>query len=117
MWSAAWIGNTAAVAAKHYLQVTDADFDRAAGGGAESGAQVVQKPVQRAAAPIRMEGKKRRKPLHYKGLCPFVATGWRALDNLYRTLAGLEPATPGLEIPCSIRLSYRGKNSQVITLY
>jgi integrase len=27
----AWIGNSARVASKHYLQVTDADFDRAAG--------------------------------------------------------------------------------------
>src|SRR5208283_3720065 len=27
----AWIGNTVKVAMKHYLQVTDADFDRAAG--------------------------------------------------------------------------------------
>jgi len=38
----AWIGNSALVAQKHYLQVTDADFERAAsrgaGGGAESGA-------------------------------------------------------------------------------
>ena len=40
-----WLGNSAAVAVKHYLQVTDADFDRAAGktarkpalSGAESG--------------------------------------------------------------------------------
>jgi integrase len=41
-----WIGNSARVAQKHYLQVTDADFERAAQGGAESGAVVVQNPVQ-----------------------------------------------------------------------
>ena len=35
----AWIGNTVAVAAKHYLQVTDADFEKASGGGARSGAR------------------------------------------------------------------------------
>ena len=29
----AWIGNSARVAAKHYLQVTDADFERAAADG------------------------------------------------------------------------------------
>ena len=40
-----WIGNSARVAQKHSLQVTDADFDRAIRGGAESGA-VVQNPVQ-----------------------------------------------------------------------
>jgi hypothetical protein len=37
----AWIGHAAAIAQKHYLQVTDADFERAClGRGAESGAVV-----------------------------------------------------------------------------
>ncbi len=39
-----WIGNSAAIAQAHYLQVTDGDFDRAA----KSGAIVVQKAVQTA---------------------------------------------------------------------
>ena len=47
----AWIGNTAAVAAKHYLQVTDADFDRASEGGAESGAPGGEKAAQNPAKP------------------------------------------------------------------
>jgi integrase len=34
----AWIGNTARIAAKHYLQVTDDYFDRAVKGGAKCGA-------------------------------------------------------------------------------
>lgn len=46
----AWLGHSALVAQKHYLQVTDADFERAAGGGAKSGAVAVQKAVQCAAA-------------------------------------------------------------------
>jgi hypothetical protein len=33
-----WIGNSEPVAAKHYLQVTDADFEQAIHGGAKSGA-------------------------------------------------------------------------------
>jgi hypothetical protein len=37
----AWIGNTEMIAAKHYLQVTEADFERAA----KSGAVAVQNPV------------------------------------------------------------------------
>ena len=45
-----WIANQEVVAMQHYLQVTDDDFDRAAGAGAESGAQSVQNPVQQAAA-------------------------------------------------------------------
>jgi integrase len=51
-----WIGNSARVAAAHYLQVTDADFDRAANGNvinpigrAPSGAQAAQKAAQSGA--------------------------------------------------------------------
>ena len=42
----AWLGNTPRIALKHYLQVTDEDFERAA----ESGAQALQNPVQHAHA-------------------------------------------------------------------
>ena len=42
----AWLGNSAPIAARHYLQVTDADFDRAVQSGAESGAVAVRNPVQ-----------------------------------------------------------------------
>jgi hypothetical protein len=34
-----WIGNSALVAQKHYLQVTEADFERAAFGSSEGGAK------------------------------------------------------------------------------
>jgi len=47
----AWLGNTPAIAMKHYLQVTDADFERAAGGAAECAAvaqQNAQQPMQAA---------------------------------------------------------------------
>ena len=46
----AWLGNTPRIALKHYLQVTDADFERAAEatkeGGAESGARSAQNAAQ-----------------------------------------------------------------------
>jgi integrase len=45
-----WIGNSAAVAAKHYLTVREGDFERAAQGGANSGALVAQNPAQQHAA-------------------------------------------------------------------
>jgi integrase len=45
----AWIGNTQLIAAKHYLQVTEADFKRAAKSDAFAG-KAVQKAVQQAAA-------------------------------------------------------------------
>lgn len=41
----AWIGNTKAIAAGHYLQVTDADWTRATGGG-QSGANCGAAPVR-----------------------------------------------------------------------
>ena len=42
----AWLGNTPTVALKHYLQVLDTDFEKAAKGGAESGAVGEQNAVQ-----------------------------------------------------------------------
>ncbi len=64
----AWLGNTPRIAIKHYLQVTDADFENAAGvtttvaesengapakSGAESGAPAAHFPAQQAHAPNR----------------------------------------------------------------
>ena len=46
-----WIGNTERIAAKHYLQVTDDYFERAA----KSGALALQNPVQQPAALSRTE--------------------------------------------------------------
>ncbi len=48
----AWIGNSEMIAAKHYLQVTDADFDRAA----KSAARALQNPQSREAAPSSRPG-------------------------------------------------------------
>lgn len=41
----AWLGNTPAIAMKHYLQVTDADFERAAKDEAKSGAATARQNV------------------------------------------------------------------------
>ena len=49
----AWLGNTPRIAMRHYLQVTDADFERASRGGAETGAQTAQKAAQHAHAADR----------------------------------------------------------------
>jgi hypothetical protein len=43
--ASAWIGNSQAIAAKHYLQVTDAHFERAA-----ASPEALQNPVQQSAA-------------------------------------------------------------------
>ena len=49
----AWLGNSPTIAGKHYLQVTDADFEAAARGGAESDASAVQNPMQHTPATSR----------------------------------------------------------------
>ena len=50
----AWLGNTPQIALKHYLQVTDADYE-AAQGGAESGALTAQNQAQHVHAGKRDE--------------------------------------------------------------
>lgn len=45
-----WIGHAAKIAEKHYLQVRDEYFEMAAGGAANSDAEVVQNPVQQPVA-------------------------------------------------------------------
>ena len=45
-----WIGNTAAIAAQHYLTVQDEDFERAATRGTESGTLEAQNPAQQVPA-------------------------------------------------------------------
>ena len=42
----AWIGNSAPIAARHYLQVTDTDFDKAMERDADSDARATQIPTQ-----------------------------------------------------------------------
>lgn len=48
---AAWLGNTPKVAAAHYLQLRDSDFERAA----KSGAPALQNAVQQASATLRTD--------------------------------------------------------------
>lgn len=51
---AKWLGNTQAVAMRHYVDVTDADFTRAVSMGAET----AQNPTQQAHASARMGGQR-----------------------------------------------------------
>lgn len=55
----AWLGHTPTIALRHYLQTTDADFERAikapTESGAKSGARSAQKAAQQAHAPNRTE--------------------------------------------------------------
>jgi integrase len=68
----AWIGNSAPIAAKHYLQITDADFERAARSGAVGRAEALHNPVQQPAASSRKETKDGTNP---PGDCELVRGG------------------------------------------
>ena len=83
-----WIGNSPAVASRHYLQVTDAHFARAVGG--HKGA--LQKAVQQALA----EG--RTGPQGGTETCQIAGKNEALRDpaNGGARLAGFEPATYGL---------------------
>lgn len=50
----AWLGNTPCIALKHYLQVTDADFDRAAAPSAKVGSECGAHSAQKAARQERV---------------------------------------------------------------
>ncbi len=89
----AWIGNSKAIAAKHYLQVTDDDYAAALGTGFDN----LQNPMQSAAVKGTQSNVAKKEPLastqDYEGL--------RYLLPLQVSPAGLEPTTYGLKVRCS----------------
>jgi integrase len=92
-----WIGNSQAVAAKHYLQVTDADFDRASRGGAESGALCPKNAAQNRAQPMsadpRQPSQETQKALEGQGLRHAMADDGGVWPCVRVGGTGLEPAT------------------------
>lgn len=91
----AWIGNTERIAAKHYLQVTNDDFDRAAEGAAKSGAvdaeTALQNAVQQPAAGSRNVTQNAKKAQKTPSLLLVGATGCDYLHDTQVPPRGLEP--------------------------
>ena len=83
----AWIGNTAAVAIKHYLQVRDADFDRAAGRDADSDAQATQNPTQQPSGDSGKSGQETTQAHATHGLVSECAMGYQDNPNGVAPLA------------------------------
>jgi len=77
----AWIGNTRAVAAKHYLQVTDEHFEQAAA----TPEKAVQNPVQQPSVMSGKAGSPREQPLEFPRIsrdCKRVQPyQWALLDS------------------------------------
>ena len=97
----AWLGNTAAVAAKHYLQVTDADFDRAVQSGAESGAGAVRNQVQQPAGDSGRLLQETTQAPDNQGLVLGIANVCNDVQTYIAPRQGLEPWTKRLTAACS----------------
>ncbi len=91
----AWLGNSAPIAARHYLQVTDADFDRAVQGGAKSGAKSgaleAQNQAQQAAAENGRVSHETQKAPENKGLLPLIANPCNGVQLSIVPPRGVEP--------------------------
>ena len=91
----AWIGNSALIAQKHYLQMTESDYQRAAcggpEGGAKSGAVAVQKAVQSANVQKCQQSPETNKALVFKGFVQILSTVVNCLQVNRIPPRGLEP--------------------------
>jgi hypothetical protein len=94
----AWIGNTQAVAAKHYLQVRDEDFERAAGRDADSDALPAQNPTQQPTGDPGTSWQETTQALGIQGLVPECATVCNDLHKCIAPRQGFEPWTRGLTV-------------------
>ena len=80
-----WIGNSAAVAAKHYLQVTDEHFRQ----GAEVTKSAAQNPAQQPAEMACKHSKQETQNPGFSGVCE----GMQLLATPNVGGKGLEPST------------------------
>jgi integrase len=92
----AWLGNTPRVALGHYLQTLDRDFQKAIGGGAESGAVVVQNAVQSEAVAEGQEPTGPPETLTVEGFRRLVSDRDPLCINNLLGRAGVEPASNDL---------------------
>jgi integrase len=97
-----WIGHRPAVAAEHYLQVTDADFERAA----KSAARALQNSAQSGAGPGRVEVSEKQKTPEKPGLAQTDSVLCGATQDRQVSPTGVEPVTSAFGGQRSIQLSY-----------
>ncbi|MCC6123354.1 MAG: site-specific integrase [Pirellulales bacterium] len=89
----AWLGNSPVVAAKHYLQVTDADYEQESS-GTESGTQAAQNAAQQPAASLRDTSHKTAQLVANQGVMLNLATSCADLQECSVTPTGFEPVLP-----------------------
>lgn len=94
-----WIGNTPAIALRHYLQVVEADFEKATRGGAESGAVSVQNVGQAGADDTGQETTVATEPLINVGFRRHMFDSVRSRPISQMGDEGLEPTAKTSEKP------------------
>jgi len=102
----AWIGNSVSVAAKHYLQVTDADFVRAVGSDAQSDAPTAQNTTQTGSGGKCPNVPEEPQVLEDSELRHLGTSARKSLQSKVIHPTGVEPVTFGSVDRCSIQLSY-----------
>ena len=90
----AWLGNTPKIALKHYLMVTDADFEKAIRptGGRMALHNCMQQPAEPAGKHLQANRAGMKKPREMPGF----AASYNALLGAEVAAVGLEPTTRGL---------------------
>lgn len=95
-----WIGNSKDVAMDHYLQTTDADYERATAKPIEPTAKPIgkahQNAHQQASEPVCVDVQPLFDPIHKSSDFPSGATERKSLHLQDIAGAGFEPATRGL---------------------
>jgi len=89
---AKWLGNTQAVAMRHYVDVTDADFERAAAGTGPSDGQAAQNAAQHAHATERGESQSSDAAHEKTPVLLGSASSCDTLQSRGMEAAGIEPA-------------------------
>jgi hypothetical protein len=84
---AKWLGNTQAVAMRHYVDVTDADFEKAVK------AEAAQNPAQHAHAAYRGDSQSSKAELKNSRTLPQSASSRDTVHTSRLEAAGIEPAS------------------------
>jgi integrase len=92
-----WIGNSEIIAQKHYLQVTEGDFQRAAGSAAQSGAVRAETALHKAVQTVHGEdcqhATEKQKAPDFRGFVQILSTVCKSLQHKEMPRVGLEPTT------------------------
>ena len=98
---AKWLGNTQAVAMRHYVDVTDADFERAIIVDAQPAQEAAQNAAQHAHAMDRSEPQPTKAAQEKTPVLLGAASSCETLQNRGMEAAGIEPAGPISQLPSS----------------